>query len=36
MRGSIGNPAAAVAWLANKLFAFGIELKEGTSLWQEP
>lgn len=24
-----GNPAAAVAWLANKLFEFGIELKEG-------
>ncbi len=24
-----GNPAAAVAWLANKLSEFGIELKEG-------
>ncbi|EGO64352.1 2-keto-4-pentenoate hydratase [Acetonema longum] len=24
-----GNPAAAVAWLANKLFEFDIELKEG-------
>lgn len=25
----MGNPAAAVAWLANKLAAFGIELKAG-------
>jgi 2-keto-4-pentenoate hydratase len=26
----LGNPAAAVAWLANKLFEFDIELKEGS------
>lgn len=26
----LGNPAAAVAWLANKLSAFDIELKEGS------
>lgn len=26
----LGNPAAAVAWLANKLSTFGIELKEGS------
>lgn len=25
-----GNPAASVAWLANKLSSFGIELKEGS------
>lgn len=27
-----GNPAAAVAWLANKLAAFGIELKGGSTV----
>ena len=26
----LGNPAASVAWLANKISAFGIELKEGS------
>ncbi|QAT61099.1 2-keto-4-pentenoate hydratase [Acidilutibacter cellobiosedens] len=26
----LGNPAASVAWLANKLSQFGIELKEGS------
>ena len=29
-----GNPAASVAWLANKLGQFGISLKAAPSSWQ--
>lgn len=33
---ALGNPAACVAWLANKLFEFDITLKAGEVILSEP